>query len=164
MPPRASKEGSTKKGSSARASSGYSGKVRLTRPSEEPKWQVDADFKPPRKISDKELEAARKMFFELDRDGSGSIDAEELGLMLRGLGQNPSEQELIELIDSVDTGDKDGQVSERGKPSGDVSRAVSHSYLRATCRSCARSHTYSPVRAQAKPGLCHQRWVSWQIA
>ena len=31
----------------------------------EPKWVMDHDFKPPRKISDKELEQARKMFFEV---------------------------------------------------------------------------------------------------
>jgi len=80
-----------------------------------PKWHV-TDYKPPRKISDKELEMARKMFFELDRDGSGSIDAEELGMMLRSLGQNPTEDELAALIDSVDGGDdndKDGQIQLR---------------------------------------------------
>jgi Ca2+-binding EF-hand superfamily protein len=77
-----------------------------------PKWTV-TDYKPPRKISDKELEMARKMFLEMDRDGSGSIDAEELGMMLRSLGQNPTEEELIELIDSVDDGDKDGQIQLR---------------------------------------------------
>lgn len=85
----------------------------VRRLAEDPKWTVDADWKPPRKISDKELEAARKMFFELDRDGSGSIDAEELGMMLRSLGQNPSDEELKELIDSVDDGDKDGQIQLR---------------------------------------------------
>ena len=78
-----------------------------------PKWSVAADYKPPRKISDKELEAARKMFFDLDRDGSGSIDADELGVMLRSLGQNPTEQELHDLIESVDDGDKDGQIQLR---------------------------------------------------
>ena len=53
------------------------------------------------------------MFFDMDRDGSGSIDAEELGMMLRSLGQNPTEKELDELIDSVDEGDKDGQIQLR---------------------------------------------------
>ena len=77
-----------------------------------PKWNV-AEYKPPRKISDKELEMARKMFFDLDRDGSGSIDAEELGMMLRSLGQNPTDEELHALIDSVDDGDKDGQIQLR---------------------------------------------------
>jgi len=78
-----------------------------------PKWNVTSEYVPPRKISDKELEVARKMFFDLDRDGSGSIDAEELGMMLRSLGQNPTEEELNELIDSVDEGDKDGQIQLR---------------------------------------------------
>lgn len=79
-----------------------------------PKWTVTSDYTPPRKITDKELELARKMFFDLDRDGSGSIDAEELGMMLRSLGQNPTEQELQELIESVDEGEKDGQIQVGG--------------------------------------------------
>ena len=54
-----------------------------------------------------------QMFFELDRDGSGSIDAEELGMMLRSLGQNPSEQEIKDLIASVDDEDGDGQLQLR---------------------------------------------------
>ena len=33
--------------------------------------------------------------------------------MLRSLGQNPTEKELDELIDSVDEGDKDGQIQLR---------------------------------------------------
>lgn len=106
-------KGSVSKGSAGKRVSGFSSKGGIRRHAEEPKWTVDANFKPPRKISDRELEAARKMFFELDRDGSGSIDAEELGMMLRSLGQNPSEEELKELIDSVDDGDKDGQIQLR---------------------------------------------------
>ena len=106
-------KGSVSKGSAGKRVSGFSSKGGIRRHAEEPKWTVDANIKPPRKISDRELEAARKMFFELDRDGSGSIDAEELGMMLRSLGQNPSEEELKELIDSVDDGDKDGQIQLR---------------------------------------------------
>ena len=34
-------------------------------------------------------------------------------MMLRSLGQNPTEQELEELIDSVDEGEKDGQIQLR---------------------------------------------------
>ena len=63
----------------------------------EAKWHT-TDYKPTRKITDEELEAARKIFFSLDCDASGSIDAEELGVMLRSLGQNPTETELKELI------------------------------------------------------------------
>ena len=53
------------------------------------------------------------MFFNLDRDGSGTIDAEELAFMLRSLGQNPTEEEVHELIASVDDGDKDGKIQFR---------------------------------------------------
>jgi len=107
---RTSKKGAPKSADSRKtgAQNIYTGKRIIS----VPKWTV-SDYKPPRKISDKELEAARKMFFELDRDGSGSIDAEELGMMLRSLGQNPTEEELIELINSVDDGDKDGQIQLR---------------------------------------------------
>ena len=63
----------------------------------EAKWHTQ-DYKPQRKISDQELAAARQIFFALDVDASGSIDADELGVMLRSLGQNPTEQELKDLI------------------------------------------------------------------
>ena len=33
--------------------------------------------------------------------------------MLRSLGQNPTDEELRDLIDSVDEGDKDGQIQLR---------------------------------------------------
>ena len=56
------------------------------------------DYKPQRQISNEELKKAREIFFSLDSDMSGSIDAEELGIMLRSLGQNPSDQELKDLI------------------------------------------------------------------
>lgn len=45
--------------------------------------------------------------------GSGSIDVEELGVAMRQLGQSPTEQELRELIFSVDEGDLDGKLQFR---------------------------------------------------
>ncbi len=38
-----------------------------------------------------------------DKDGDGTISAVELGAVLRGLGQNPTQQELDDMIDSVDS-------------------------------------------------------------
>ena len=70
----------------------------------------------PKKIPDEAMMAAKAMFFSLDRDNSGSIDAVELGVMLRALGQNPTEEELTALIDSVDGADgdeADGQIQLR---------------------------------------------------
>ena len=88
------------------------GQIR-TRARSSKEFVVSEKWAPPRRPTTVELGTARKTFFELDRDGSGSIDAEELGMMLRSLGQNPSEEELKELIDSVDDGDKDGQIQLR---------------------------------------------------
>ena len=82
----------------------------------EPHWGVLTQHKLPKKIPDEAMMAAKALFFSLDRDNSGSIDADELGMMLRALGQNPTEEELKALIDSVDGADgdeADGQIQLR---------------------------------------------------
>ena len=44
-----------------------------------------------------------KFFFDLfDKDSSGTITTKELGTVMRNLGQNPSEEELKQLIREVD--------------------------------------------------------------
>ena len=43
-----------------------------------------------------------------DKDGDGTICNEELGIVMRSLGQNPTEAELNELIKEVDTDGKFG--------------------------------------------------------
>ena len=47
----------------------------------------------------KEFRAAFDLF---DKDGSGSIDSQELGVVLRSLGQQPTENELKEMIADAD--------------------------------------------------------------
>ena len=37
-----------------------------------------------------------------DKDGSGFISSRELGMVMRSLGQNPTEQELMAVINEVD--------------------------------------------------------------
>ena len=112
MPPAAQKGSGRSRGRSSRDTGGGSRYMRK----DDPKWTTNITFKPPKKIPDAMLQKAKTMFFSLDRDNSGSIDSDELGVMLRSLGQNPSDEELQALIDSVDGADgeaKDGQIQLR---------------------------------------------------
>ena len=44
-----------------------------------------------------------RFFFDLfDKDSSGTITTKELGTVMRNLGQNPSEEELREMIKEID--------------------------------------------------------------
>ena len=45
-----------------------------------------------------EMEEWRTIFNLFDVDGDQTITHEELGIVLRSMGQNPSEQELKEMI------------------------------------------------------------------
>lgn len=75
----------------------------------------------------------QQAFNVFDSDGSGSIDAAELGSCLRALGQNLTDQELEDLILSVDE-DRSGSIEFEvsyvivrpclGRITFDVSRAV----------------------------------------
>ena len=49
---------------------GTSNLNRLTGKNTDPKWAVSKDYKPPRKVTDEELQSAKKIFFDLDRDGA----------------------------------------------------------------------------------------------
>lgn len=73
---------------------------------------VNTFWAPPRKPNTAELGQARRVFFQLDKDETGAIDAEELRTMLHSLGQDPTDAELKELIASVDQ-DRDGQIQMR---------------------------------------------------
>ena len=50
-----------------------------------------------------EKESEYKELFEMfDKDEDGLIDQNDLGKILRALGQDPSDQDLIEMITDVD--------------------------------------------------------------
>ena len=55
------------------------------------------------------IEAFKEAFSKFDVDGDGTITTDELGTVMRSLGQNPTEAELKELIEEVDD-DKSGTL------------------------------------------------------
>lgn len=54
-----------------------------------------------------EFKAAFDMF---DTDGGGDISTKELGTVMRMLGQNPTREELAEIIEEVDEDGKNNQT------------------------------------------------------
>ncbi|KAH3844321.1 calmodulin-A-like [Dreissena polymorpha] len=56
-------------------------------------------------FTEEELAEYKEAFNIFDRDGSGAISNKELGIALRSLGLNPSDDELTRMIHEVD---KDG--------------------------------------------------------
>jgi len=54
-------------------------------------------------LTDDQIQEFKEAFALFDKDGNGTITAKELGAVMRGLGQNPSEEEIRTMIDEVDT-------------------------------------------------------------
>ncbi|XP_033736484.1 neo-calmodulin-like isoform X1 [Pecten maximus] len=53
-----------------------------------------------------EFKEAFKLF---DRDGDGTVDVDELGTVMKSLGQEPTEQEVRDMINEVDN-DQSGSI------------------------------------------------------
>ena len=54
------------------------------------------------KLTEEQVENFQKAFYIFDKDGDGSISTHELATVMRSLGMNPTNQELIQLIEEVD--------------------------------------------------------------
>lgn len=61
------------------------------------------------RLSKREIAECQDVFSMFDKDGDGTIDAEELHTVMRSLGQDPSEAEIKQLIETVDL-DKNGTI------------------------------------------------------
>ena len=48
------------------------------------------------------MEEYKEAFSLFDKNGDGYISSKELGIVMRSLGQNPSEAELQDMINEVD--------------------------------------------------------------
>ncbi len=53
-------------------------------------------------ILEEQIENYKEAFLEYDKDGSGNISIKELGTVMRTLGENPTEDELQNLINKYD--------------------------------------------------------------
>ena len=52
----------------------------------------------------------KEAFGLFDKDGNGTISKEELGMVMRALGQNPTNQELLDMINEVDADGNTAQL------------------------------------------------------
>ena len=53
-------------------------------------------------LNQEEIDACRDAFLSFDKDRSGSIDVWELRQVLEAMGQNPTEEELFQMVAEVD--------------------------------------------------------------
>uniref|UniRef100_A0A1I7U3B3 Calmodulin-like protein n=2 Tax=Caenorhabditis tropicalis TaxID=1561998 RepID=A0A1I7U3B3_9PELO len=60
-------------------------------------------------LTEEEIHEFKEAFLLFDKDGNGTISIKELGVAMRALGQNPTEQQMMEIIHDVDL-DGNGQV------------------------------------------------------
>ncbi|KAI9481501.1 MAG: calmodulin [Benjaminiella poitrasii] len=60
-------------------------------------------------LNEQQISEYRESFALFDKNGDGKIDATEIGQVMRSLGQNPSDQELNDMIKDVDV-DNNGTI------------------------------------------------------
>jgi len=54
------------------------------------------------KLKDEQIQEFREAFSLFDKDGDGTITTQELGTVMKSLGQNPCESDLQDMINEVD--------------------------------------------------------------
>ena len=60
-------------------------------------------------LTEEQIAEFKEAFQMFDKDGDGSITTKELGTVMRSLGQNPSEDEIRQIIEEIDE-DKSGTI------------------------------------------------------
>lgn len=60
-------------------------------------------------LTEEQKAELKEAFSLFDRDGDGTITIKELQVVMRSIGQNPTEEEIQQMINEVDS-DNDGEV------------------------------------------------------
>ena len=55
------------------------------------------------KLTESQMNGIKDAFELFDTDGDGSISVKELGKVIRSLGQNPTDMEIMNIISKADT-------------------------------------------------------------
>lgn len=92
------------------------------------------------KLTNEEIEMCREAFQKFDRDGSGAIDVFELRATLESMGQQPTDEELFDMIAEVDA-DGSGEIGASSVP-------LCVSPLASAARPDDAAHTRTPARAR----------------
>lgn len=71
---------------------------------------VSSVIKSTKELTEDEVEDYKEAFNNFDIDGNGSIDEGELGVVMRSLGYSPTNQQLKDMMQKVDT-DGSGGIS-----------------------------------------------------
>ena len=60
-------------------------------------------------LTEEQKQEFKDVFSLFDKDGDGTVSTKELGMVMRALGQNPTDAEIAEMIKEVDV-DGNGEV------------------------------------------------------
>merc|ERR550537_1984237 len=53
-------------------------------------------------LTEDQVEEFKEAFALFDKDGDGTITADELGVVMRSLGRNPTHEDLVTMVNEVD--------------------------------------------------------------
>lgn len=53
-------------------------------------------------LSEEQIDELREAFALFDRSGDGQINIKEMQVIMRSIGQNPTEEEIIEIMSEID--------------------------------------------------------------